>query len=132
MLWAGLILIAIAIGLLFVARSMNRRDRHMASAETLTAAELIDLQKTAADAVGPGSFARVCEVVGTAEPGEGGALTAPDSNQPAVWHRNKVTEHYYDWERDSDGDRRRVRRERELSSNESAADFQVKNATGTV
>src|SRR4051794_24232038 len=112
MLFAGLILIAIAVGLLFVARSQNRRDRHMASAETLTAAELAELQKTAAEAVGPGSFSKLCEVVGAADPGEGGALTAPDSDQPAVWHRNKVTEHYYDYERNSDGDRRRVQRER--------------------
>jgi E3 Ubiquitin ligase len=132
MLWAGLILIAIAVGLLFVARSLNRRDRHMAVAETLTAAEIADLQKAAADAVGPGSFSKVCEVVGAAEPGDGGALTAPESNQPAVWHRTKVTEHYYDWERDSDGDRRRVQRERELTSSSSEADFRIKDATGAV
>jgi E3 Ubiquitin ligase len=132
MLWIGLICIAVAVGVLFIARSQNRRDRHMGTAETLTAAEIADLQKTAAEAVGPGSFAKVCEVVGAAHPGEGGALDAPESGQPAVWHRVKVTEHYYDWERDSDGDRRRVRRERELTSSESEADFQIQDATGTV
>jgi E3 Ubiquitin ligase len=132
MLWIGLICIAGAVGLLFLARSLNRRDRHMASAETLTAAEIAELQKTASDAVGPGSFAKLCEVVGAAHPGEGGELTAPESGQPSVWHRVTVTEHYWDWDRDSDGDRRRVRKERQLTSFESEADFQIKDDSGTV
>jgi hypothetical protein len=52
MLWVGLMLIALVVGFLFIARSQNKRDRQLAVAETLSCAELTDLQKTAVDAVG--------------------------------------------------------------------------------
>jgi hypothetical protein len=132
MLIAGGIALALAVVLLFVARHLNRRDRQMAVAETLSCSELTELQKTAAEAVGEGSFSKVCEVVGAAHPGEGGPLKAPESGKPAVWHRVTVTEHYWDEQRDSDGDRRQVRETREVSDTSSSASFQVKDASGAV
>jgi hypothetical protein len=128
----GLVLVAVAVGLLFVARSQNKKDRQLAVVETLTAAELVELQKTAAEAVGEGSFAQMVEVVGAAAPGDAGLLTAPESGKEAVWHRTTITEHYYDYERDSDGDRRRVQKTRTLSSSSSSESFSIQDKTGAV
>ena len=130
MLVVGIICLLGAAGLAFLARSQARRLRQMRETDTLTCGAIADLHRAAVQEGGPGSFAHSCEIVGVAAPGEGGPLRAPESGEEAVWHRVTVTEHYWDWQRDSDGDRRRVRRRRELTDQRSDASFTVDDGTG--
>ncbi|MDX6698392.1 MAG: hypothetical protein QOE65_1789 [Solirubrobacteraceae bacterium] len=104
----------------------------MTLSETMTAGGLKELADAARSAVGAGSFSQRCELVGQAQPGPQGAAKAPQSDEPAVWYRTKVTEHYWDWERDSDGDRRRVEKTRTLAQHESEDPFAVQDESGRV
>ena len=132
MLIAGLIclgLAAVAVGVWFYYRRLLQATQRT---ETLQCSQLTELSKAAAEAVGPGSFNQGCEVVGTAVGAEGGPLTGPESKQECVWHKTVLTEHYWDWETDSDGDRRRVERQREISSHTSETPFLVDDGSGRV
>jgi hypothetical protein len=116
----------------FVYRSQQKSLNAMLLTETLTCGELGELSRAAADAVGAGSFSQACEVVGVAAPGDQGVLTAPESGREVVWHRSEAIEHYWDTERDSDGDKRQVERTRVVASHVSQAPFVVRDATGEI
>ena len=100
--------------------------------ETLTCAELGELSAAAAEAVGPGSFSQACEVVGVAAAGDQGVLTAPESGREVVWHRSEAIEHYWDTERDSDGDKRQVERTRVVASHVSGRRSWSATPTGEI
>jgi E3 Ubiquitin ligase len=116
----------------FVWRSQQKSLNAMLLTDTLTCGELGELSRAAADAVGAGSFSQACEVVGVAAPGDQGVLTAPESGREVVWHRSEAIEHYWETERDSDGDERRVERTRVVASHVSQAPFVVRDATGEI
>jgi len=97
---AGAILLVLGAVAFFVWRSQHGSLNAMLLTETLTCAELGELSRAASDAVGPGSFSQVCEVVGAAAAGDQGVLTAPESGREVVWHRSQAIEHYWDTERD--------------------------------
>jgi hypothetical protein len=59
-------------------------------------------------------------------------LTAPESGREVVWHRSEAIEHYWDTERDADGDERRVERTRVVASHVSQAPFVVRDQTGEI
>lgn len=76
-----------------------------------------------------------CEVVGQAQPGDGGTLTAPFSGATCVWHRSTVTEHYWDTEWRGTGSnrrRQRVRKTRQVSDERSAHPFHIDDGSGRV
>jgi hypothetical protein len=116
----------------FVYRSQQKSLNSMLLTETLTCGELGELSKAAADAVGAGSFSQACEVVGVAAAGDQGVLTAPESGREVVWHRSEAIEHYWDTERDSDGDKRQVEKTRVVASHVSQTPFVVRDATGEI
>ncbi|HEX8104737.1 MAG TPA: GIDE domain-containing protein [Solirubrobacteraceae bacterium] len=124
-----LALSAVALYFFFDARGTLQAAQ---KSETLTCGEIDELSQAAAEAVGAGSFSHACEVAGVAVGAEHGPLHAPESGVECIWHRSTVTEHYWDWERDSDGDRRRVRKERQLSSHASETAFIVDDGTGKI
>ena len=132
MLIAGLICLALAGVALYLYLDQRKKLRAATRTETLQCGQLSELSQAAAEAVGAGSFSHACELVGPAVAPEQGPMTAPESKQACVWHRTKLTEHYWDWERDSDGDRRRVRRTREIHSHTSESSFFVDDGTGRV
>jgi hypothetical protein len=96
MIIAGAILLGLALGAFFVERSQRKRLGLLESTDTVACNAAVEGQ--------------VCEVVGRAQPYEGKPLTAPASGRPCVWYRHQVTQHWEEWDRDSDGDR--VRRDR--------------------
>jgi hypothetical protein len=132
MLIGGLICLALAGLCVYLFLNQRKTLRATQVAETFKCGELSEFSKATTEQVGEGTFEKVCEVVGAATPAESGPLTAPESKQPCVWHKTVLTEHYWDWERDSDGDRRRVERTRQLSSPTSETTFYVDDGTGRV
>lgn len=104
----------------------------MTLAETLTAGDLTSLASAAAEAAGAGAFSHRCELVGVAQAGPQGPAKAPESGEECVWYRTQVTEHYWEWDRDSDGDRRRVERTRTIAEHESEEAFVLEDDTGRV
>ena len=71
---AGLVLILLAIVGVLVAQRFRSRVRAMTAAETIPVAELEEHRDALAGLGTAGGFRKVCEVVGTAEPGPGGPL----------------------------------------------------------
>jgi hypothetical protein len=128
----GAICLVLAAVAFFVYRSQQKSLNTMLLTETLTCGELGELSRAAAEAVGAGSFSHACEVVGVAAPGDQGLLRAPESGREVVWHRSEAIEHYWDTERDSDGDTRRVERTRVVASHVSQAPFIVRDQTGEI
>lgn len=132
MIIAGVICLALSAVAFYFFVDARRTLQAAQKTETLTCGEIDELSKAATEAVGAGSFSQACEVAGVAVGAESGPLTAPESGVDCVWHKTTLTEHYWDWERDSDGDRRRVRKERQLSSSTSEAVFLVDDGTGKI
>ena len=128
----GVICLVLGAVAFFVWRSQQKSLNAMLLTETLTCADLGELARAASDAVGAGSFGQRCEVVGVAAPGDQGVLTAPESGREVVWHRSEAIEHYWDTERDSDGDKRQVERTRVVASHVSQAPFVVRDQTGEI
>jgi E3 ubiquitin ligase len=128
----GVICLVLGAVAFFVWRSQQGSLNAMLLTETLTCAELGELARAASDAVGAGSFGHPCEVVGVAAAGDQGVLTAPESGREVVWHRSEAIEHYWDTERDSDGDKRQVERTRVVASHVSQAPFVVRDDTGEI
>jgi hypothetical protein len=119
MLIAGIILIVVAVGALLFARSQRNRVRALASTATVPCNALVADQ--------------VCEVIGQARPYEGRALKAPASGRECVWYHHKVTQHWREWERDSDGDMERKHRSRVVEDVTSEADvFMLRDKAGEV
>ena len=132
MLIAGLICLGLAVAAIVFHVLERRKLEASKGTETLRCGDLNQLWKGVLDEVGPDSFTHACEVKGPALAAESGALKGPESGAECVWHRTTLTEHYWDWERDSDGRRRRVERTRTLSSTESENPFRVDDGSGTV
>lgn len=135
MLIAGVVLILIAAGALWFARSERAEARKVTATETLSCGDLASLSQGVAGEVGSGSFRQRCEVVGSAEPGEAGLLRAPDSGAEVVWFRTVVTHRYWEMEERREGERtRRVRVEKteQVSDLQSDTPFVVRDDSGTV
>jgi hypothetical protein len=115
---AGAVLLVVAAAAGFWARSQRGRLAALASTDTLPCDKLVADQ--------------ACEVVGQAQPGPGGPLRAPGSGKACVWHRQKVTEHWEEWERDSQGKQRRVDRSNVVSDESSSSTFALRDAAGEV
>jgi hypothetical protein len=115
---AGVILIALAVGAFFLARHQQKRLAALGSTETLPCNALVADQ--------------ACEVVGQAKAGPDGSLTAPVSGRPCVWHHEKVTQHWEEWERDSKGEMRRENRSNVVSDERSTDLFTLRDAAGEV
>src|ERR1700754_4589838 len=132
MVIGGIIALVVAAVAFFYARSQQKSLRAMTLTETLTCGELGQLSAAATEAVGAGSFGQACEVVGTAAPGAGGALTAPESGREVVWHRTVLTEHYTTTETDSQGKSHEVDKTRVVASHVTEDPFVVRDATGEI
>lgn len=115
---AGVILLLVAVGAFFVVRSQRKRLDAIASTDTVPCNALVADQ--------------ACEVVGAAKAGPDGALAGPSSGKPCVWHHQTVTQHWEEWERDSDGDRRRVSRSNVVSDETSTELFTLRDSAGEV
>jgi len=117
----------------FVFAQRTRQHIHaMIGAETLPVAQLEDLHCTAVEVAGPGGFRRVCEVVGTAQPGPHGLLDAELSGTKCLWHRHTVQRRYNDVSYDSNGRRRVNQRTETVAELVSEQPFMVADATGAV
>jgi hypothetical protein len=115
---AGIVLLLIAVAAYFVVRDRRRRLGALAATATLPCNALVADQ--------------TCEVAGIAQPGPDGALAGPSSRKPCVWHRQTVTQHWQESERDSDGDPRRVHKSNVLWDESSSDLFTVRDSTGEV
>jgi hypothetical protein len=76
-----------------------------------------------------------CEVVGQAQPGAAGTISAPFSGVTCVWRRSTVTEHYWETEWRGTGSnrrRQRVRKTRQISDERSAHPFHIDDGSGQV
>jgi hypothetical protein len=119
MIVAGVILLLVALGAAFVVRSQRKRLGTLASTETVACNAVVEGQ--------------VCEVVGHAQPYDGKPLEGPASGRPCVWFRHQVTQHWEEWERDSDGDRRRESRSRVIEDKTSDDEvFVLRDKAGQV
>lgn len=130
---AGIVLLLLAAGVAWFAKSRRAHAREATATETLTAAELAALASGVAGEVGGGSFRQRCEVVGAAAPGTNGNLQAPHSGTEAVWYRAEVVHRYWVQERRTvDGHTRWERDEREetVSDLTSEQPFLVADASG--
>ncbi len=136
MLIAGAILLAIAAGILLVARSHRAKARAARLTETLSCGDIAQLAGGVGAEVGGGLFSQRCEVVGQAAAGESGLISAPHSGADAVWHHSTVKHRYWEMEskRDSEGrtTRSRVEKETTVSDITSEAPFLVSDGTGSV
>jgi hypothetical protein len=115
---AGVILLLVAVAAFFFVRSRRKRLAAIASTETVPCNALVADQ--------------ACEVVGQAKAGPDGPLTGPASGKPCVWYRQTVTQHWEEWERDSDGDMRRQSRSNVVSDESSTELFTLRDAAGEV
>lgn len=116
----GLVLLAVSGFLGWLAYKHARRADQMAATATVRCADAV---------------AGRCEVVGQAQPGPTGTLTAPFSGVTCVWHRSTVTEHYWDTEWRGTGSNRRrerVRKTRQVSDDRSAHPFHIDDGSGHV
>ena len=135
MLIAGVVLLLVAAGALWFARSERAEARKVTATETLGCGELSTLSTSVAGEVGGGSFRQRCEVVGKAEAGEAGVLKAPESGADAIWHRSVVTHKYWEMEERREENRTRhvrVEKEETVSDIRSDTPFQVRDDSGAV
>jgi hypothetical protein len=128
----GVVLWVIAAVAVLVAVIQQRRWHQMAAAETLTCTQLREQADIMSELGGGGTFRKVCEVVGTAQPGPDGPDTAPMSKIEAVWHRHQVTRRYERYVNRSNGQRRLERGDEVVSRFHSAAPFTVTDGTGSI
>jgi hypothetical protein len=130
---AGIVLLLVAAGAAWYARSRRAHAREATTTETLTAAELNELAKGVAGEVGGGSFHQRCEVVGAAAAGPAGAQKAPHSGTEAVWYRAEVVHRYWVEERRTVNNQtrwERSEREETVSDITSQQPFLVKDPQG--
>ena len=119
MIVAGVILLALAVGAFFIARSQRKRLGALESTDTVACNALVEDQ--------------LCEVVGRAAAYEGKALKGPASGRDCVWFRHQVTQHWEEWDRDSDGDMRRRNRSKVIEDKTSEGEvFVLRDAAGEV
>lgn len=132
MLIAGLVLLVLAVVAVAVALFQRRKWHLMAATETVTSARLKEEADAVAELGAAGDFRKVCEVVGAAQPGPDGPLTATISQVPCVWHRHVVRRRYWRSVSDGKGGRRQERRTEQVSEFSSGAAFTVADETGAV
>ncbi|MDT7711423.1 MAG: hypothetical protein QOG46_112 [Pseudonocardiales bacterium] len=128
----GVLALATGVVAFMFARRTRRNIHAMIGAETLPVAELEDLHRTAVEVAGPGGFRRVCEVVGTAQPGPHGLLEAELSGIKCIWHRHTVQRRYDHVSCDSRGNRQTRTQHETVAALASEQPFAVADATGAV
>jgi hypothetical protein len=130
---AGIVLLFVAAGAAWYARSRRAQARSATATDTLTCAELGQLATGVGDEVGAGSFRQRCEVVGQGVVGEDGPLAAPHSQTKAIWYRGKVTHRYWTMERREHDGRTswdRVEHEETVSELTSEVPFLIDDGSG--
>jgi hypothetical protein len=132
---AGIVLLAVAVGLVLYARHHRGKARTATATETLSCGDVAALSQGVADEVGAGDFSQHCEAVGAAKAGPQGLVDAPESGADAVWARTQVTHKY--WEmvtvtRDGKSHRERQERSETVSDITSVAPFLLEDGTGSV
>ena len=135
MLGGGIILLVVAAGAFFLARSQRARQRAFAGTERSGCGDLAQLAQSVSAEVGAGSFRQACEIGGKAQPGPGGPLTAPISGQPCVWYRATVTHRSWRNVKTGSGEHRRTERREEndvVSDEMSQAPLLVDDGSGQV
>jgi hypothetical protein len=131
-LWAALVGLAVAGYTAYLRHQAKSSERALVSVETSTTEQLRQVHAAAAEAAGAGAFSEAVELVGTAQPGPAGVLTAPLSEAPCVFFRSRVTRRYRDVTRDSEGRRKVTTREEEMSDERSSEAFALRDASGEV
>jgi E3 Ubiquitin ligase len=132
MIFIGILLLLVAAGLLRWRQVTVRKLTAMTGAETVPCADLAALRDAAAEAAGPGSFRLACEVIGTAEAGDAGLLTAELSSTKCVWHRHVVRRRYESVSTDSKGNRTRTTTTERVAEHSTSTPFVVRDASGTM
>lgn len=128
----GIILLVVAIVAVLWYRNATERLRAMTMTETIPCADLAALRDAAAQAVGPGVFRQPCEVVGTAEAGDYGVLTAELSKAECVWHRHIVRRRYEEVSTDSEGRRQSSTKTETVAEMSSSTLFYLRDTSGSV
>jgi hypothetical protein len=134
-LWIfGLVLLALAAGLLIAASSQKKRLDLMSTTETATAAELRSLAESVASEIGAGSFNQMVEVKGVIRCDQ--PLQAELTGAPCVHYSMQVIREYEETYWETDSNRNQVRRQRRASEtvaqNTRSCPFEVEDATGRV
>jgi hypothetical protein len=127
---AGIVCLVLAGAAAGYAYWMHRKHQHLAAVETSTCGQMRQLADAANVSAGPGVFRQRCELAGVAKAAHVGTVQAPLTGRECLWYRSKVTHEYYEWERDSDGDRRRERRSDVIQDDTSDIPFAVDDGTG--
>jgi hypothetical protein len=127
---AGIVCLVLAGAAAGYAYWMHRKHVALAAVETSTCGQMRQLADAANVSAGPGVFRQRCELTGVAKAAHVGTVEAPFTKRECVWYRSKVTHEYYEWERDSDGDRRRERQSDVIQDDTSDIPFAVDDGTG--
>jgi hypothetical protein len=134
MIFVGVILLLVAVGCVFAARSQAARLRAFNAADTFTAQMLLELYNRVVPAVGGEALAQPCEVAGTIEADT--PLTAPLSNRACVAYTYSVTREYEEDVTTTDEHGKTTtkteQRSETASNDERRARFFVRDATGRV
>lgn len=125
---------AVALGafLLYGAHKARRATSDLVSVETSPTSMVHELHRNALSAAGPGAFRERVEVAGTVVAGPQGVLRAEVSGTECVWHRHRVTRHYEEVRRDSEGRRRTSQRTDEMTDAASREPFVVRDEHGEI
>lgn len=128
---AALLLLLVAAGLAWGARSSAQRHENLSVTETVDVATLRELHRTATAAAGRDAFRLVVDLEGTAQPGPSGPLTAALTGAECVWHKHSVVrkDQVVDIE---DGKRVTRNREETESDHTTETPFVVRDASGEV
>lgn len=127
----GVVLLGLAGLLWWSAGRAQARHRRLLVTETLDAATLAELHRTATAAAGPGAFRIRVDLEGTAAAGPGGPLRSPLTDTPCVWHHHRVTRKHEVEVTGEDGKRRTEARDETVAEQRSDQPFGVADAGGT-
>lgn len=125
--------IVLLIGAFFAANKVIKAKRDLGA---LSASSPMSAQELAAmHAYGPppgseGQHSSACQITGAAQPGPAGLLKSKLTNTDCVWFRYKITRHYIDIDRDSDGSTDRNKRSETWDEGESSEVIQLVDAHG--
>lgn len=127
-------LVAAAFGgyALYNAHRSQREVADLLAVETTTVGVIGQMHATALAAAGPGAYRERIELEGVVEPGPTGVLEAPVSRTPAVWHRHRVTRHYEQVRRDSNGNRQTSKRTEKVVDERSRQPFVLRDGSGAI
>jgi len=134
MVFFGIVLIVIAIGCFFGARSQMGQVRTMSATDTFTAQMLQELYQRVVPSLGSDALAQACEVAGTIE--ADAALSAPLSGTACVAYTRTVTREYEEDVTSTDSTGKTIttptRRSEVVENNQQRVRFFVRDATGRV